>query len=390
MIRRDLQPVLVESAAAYPVVTLTGPRQSGKTTLCRATWPDKPYVSLATRDRRAYVNEDPRGFLHEHRAGVIIDEVQHAPDLLGYLQEEVDERPDPGRFVLTGSQSLALGSAVSQSLAGRTAVHHLLPPSLAALRRFPDAPTELFDVLWAGAFPRIHDRGLRPDRWLPDYVTTYIERDVRQILGVRDLEAFATLLRLMAGRSAQEVNLSALGGDAGLTHKTVRAWMSVLEASFLATRLAPWHTTVRKQLIKAPKLHFLDTGLVCHLLGIETAQQLRHHPLRGPIFESWVAAELLKQAHHSGRRPRLFHYRDARRLEVDLVQEGPDRITLVACKSGATVHSESWASLHRLKEALRRRPGAPPVDCVVVYGGDAQQARSDVTVLPWSALDRPR
>lgn len=385
MISRNLARPLTALARLYPVLTVTGPRQSGKTTLCRALFPDRPYVSLEALDAREYATSDPRGFLADHARGAILDEVQHVPGLLSYLQVEVDERPDPGRFVLTGSQHLGLMQGISQSLAGRTAVLHLLPPSLDELRRFPRAPTELFDVLRAGAYPRIHDRGIPADRWLSDYVATYIQRDVRQVLNVGDLTTFATFLRLCAGRTAQEVNLSALGADAGVSHNTARAWLSVLEASFVLFRVPAWHRNVTKQAVKSPKLHFWDTGLACHLLGIHDADQLRHHPLRGPIFESWVASEIAKARLHAGLAPGLAHLRDARGLEVDLVVERARSVALVEVKSGATVVADFLAPLERARERAAAVSDRP-LEARLVYGGDTRQRRTAAEVLPWHAV----
>ncbi|MDE3032670.1 MAG: ATP-binding protein, partial [Acidobacteriota bacterium] len=270
MIQRNLLPVLLRSAELYPVVTLTGPRQAGKTTLCQQAFPDKPYASLEPLETRAFAQEDPRGFLAQFPSGAILDEVQQAPDLLSYLQVHVDRNPAPGQFILTGSQHLGLSQAISQSLAGRTAVLHLLPPSLEELRRFPNPPDSLFDTLFAGAYPRIHDRSIPPSRWLSDYLATYVQRDVRQVLNVGDLVTFTTFLRLCAGSTAQELNLSRLATDAGISQPTARAWLSVLETSFLGFRLPPWHTNLRKRRVKAPKFHFFDSGLACHLLGIQS------------------------------------------------------------------------------------------------------------------------
>lgn len=384
MIERNLSGPLRDLARLYPVVTVTGPRQSGKTTLCRSVFPDKPYVSLEPLDVREAVSSDPRGFLTDHAGGAIVDEVQHVPGLLSYLQVEVDERPEPGRFVLTGSQHFGLTDTIAQSLAGRAGILHLLPPSLDELRRFPNPPTDLPSTLWTGAYPRIHDRGIPAERWLADYVTTYVQRDVRQVLNVGDLEAFATFLRLAAGRTAQEVNLSTLGGDAGVAHNTARAWLSVLEASFLCLRLPAWHRNARKQAVKAPKLHLLDSGLVCHLLGIRDPQQLRTHPLRGAIFESWVVSEVYKARVHRGLDPRLSHYRDAKRLEVDLLVELGASVVLLEAKSGATVAGDMLRPLHRLAEMLRVGGEHRPLDLRLVYGGDAGSRREDVAITAWS------
>jgi len=388
MIRRDLAAVLRLAATQYPVVTLTGPRQSGKTTLCRATFPRKPYVSLEPMDRREYARRDPRGFLAEYPAGAIFDEIQNVPELTGFLQEEVDARPGPGRFILTGSQQLNLLHAVSQSLAGRTAVLHLLAPGLAELRRFRKPLKDLISVLWTGAYPRIHDQGISADRWLADYVSTYLQRDVRQVLNVVDLSAFTTFLRLAAGRTGQELNLSALGADAGVSHNTARSWLSVLEASFICFRIPAWHSNPRKQAIKAPKLHFYDSGLVCYLLGIRKPDELLHHPVRGAVFESWVASEVLKTHMHRGEDPRLYHFRDAKGLEVDLVLDGASRIQLIESKSARTINDDFFAGLRRLAKSTPHAGRGASVESILVYGGDETQRRSDARVIPWGRLDR--
>jgi predicted AAA+ superfamily ATPase len=390
VIERNLAGPLRDLAGHYPVVTVTGPRQAGKTTLCRSVFPEKPYVSLEPLDVREAAAADPRGFLADHAGGAVIDEVQNVPGLVSYLQVDVDERPEPGRFVLTGSQNFGLTQTVTQSLAGRVGILHLLPPSLDELRRFPNPPADLLTTLWTGAYPRIHDRGIPADRWLADYVTTYVQRDVRQVLNVGDLESFATLLRLAAGRTAQEVNLSTLGGDAGVAHNTARAWLSVLEASFLCLRLPAWHRNTRKQAVKAPKLHLLDSGLICHLLGIRDPEQLRSHPLRGPIFESWVVAEVYKARVHRGLDARLSHYRDAKRLEVDLLAELGSAVVLLEAKSGATVAGDMLRPLHRLADALRAGGEHRSLDLRLVYGGAAGSRREDVSITSWSdvqALD---
>jgi predicted AAA+ superfamily ATPase len=388
MIRRELETVLLQAARQYPVLTVVGPRQSGKTTLCRKAFPEKPYVTLESADTRDYARSDPRGLLAEYRDGAIFDEIQNAPELTSYLQGDVDERPEPGRFVLTGSQNLAVTAATSQSLAGRTAVLRLLPTSLREVRRFENPPSELIETLWAGSYPRIHDRGISPRRWLDDYVTTYLQRDVRQLHNVGDLEAFSTFLRHAAARTAQEVNLSSLGGDAGVTHNTARSWLSVLEASFLCIRVPAWHRNLRKQLVKAPKLHFLDSGLVCRLLGIQSPEQLRHHPLRGAIFESWVTSEILKTHWHAGLDARLFHFRDAKGLEVDLVLEAAEHVHLVECKSGATVASDALLPLQRVTELLEDTDEHRQIANHLVFGGDRGQHRSAVSIVSWSKLDR--
>jgi hypothetical protein len=390
MIPRDLSSVLARAAAQYPVVTVTGPRQSGKTTLCRAAFPNKRYVSLEPLDVRERARSDPRGLLEELRDGAVLDEVQHVPELLSYLQVEVDERPAVGRFVLTGSQHLTLSGTVSQTLAGRTAVLHLLPPALNELRRFDNPPKGLFETLLAGAYPRIHDRGIPSDRWLADYVATYVQRDVRQILDVTDLTTFTTFLRIAAGRTSQELHLSSVADDVGVSHNTIRSWFSVLEASYLVFRVPAWHRNPGKRLVKAPKMHWYDSGLVCHLLGIRDVEQLRHHPLRGAIFESWVAAEIAKAHMHRGVSADLHHVRQTRGMEIDLLVEDGRRLVAVECKSGATVRPGSFRHLLRFREALERAGDADPVETVLVHGGESRHTQSGVTVLPWEAVaDHP-
>jgi len=387
MIPRTLDPHLRQLATYYPVVAVTGPRQSGKTTLCRAVFPDHPYVSLETLDTRDFARDDPRGFLAQYRQGAVLDEIQRVPELLSYLQTEVDERPEVGRFVLTGSQHLGLSEAIAQSLAGRCGLLTLLPPSLSELRAFPNAPDDLWTLLWQGSYPRIYDRAIPAHQWLDDYLATYIQRDVRQIINVGDLQSFMTFVRLCAGRSGQEINLSALGADAGVSHNTARAWLSVLETSFVLHRLPAWHTTVRKQLVKAPKLHLFDSGLLCYLLGMREPEQLQSHPLRGAIFESWVVAEVYKGIVHRGQRPSLFHYRESRGIELDLLIENGLRLDRVEIKSGATIASDFFRNLKRFAERPMDRPASDDQRAFLVYGGDSTQQRSDALVLSWRDVE---
>ena len=387
MIPRDAGVHLSTLARYYPVVTVTGPKQSGKTTLCRATFPKLPYVSLEPLDLRESAVADPRGFLAQYPGGAIIDEVQRAPALPSYLQKEVDARPAPGRFILTGSQQLAVSASVSPSLAGRTGLLELFPPSWSELKRFPSAPRDLFEVLWTGSYPRIFDRHIPAHQWLADYVATYVQRDVREMVKVGDLRTFTNFVRLCAGRTAAEVNLSRIGADAGVSHNTAKAWLSILEASYLVFRLSAWHPNFRKQVIKAPKLHFVDTGLASYLLGIREPDQLRTHPLRGALFETWVASEVMKQAAHRGERAQLFHYRDAGGLEVDLVSETAGGLLLTEAKSGATVARDFTQSVDQLAVAARAGGVHPAVAPRVVYGGATRHSRNGTDILPWTEID---
>ncbi len=389
MISRVLHSRLLARARKYPVVTVTGPRQSGKTTLCRAAFPSKDYVSFEAPDVRAYASEDPRGFLEAHKDGAILDEIQRVPDLLSYIQTDVDLRPGRGRYILTGSANLTLLASVSQSLAGRTALLNLLPLSLDEIREFGVRRADLYEVMWTGSYPAIFDREINPGEWYPDYTGTYLERDVRTILNVGDLTTFQSFMRLCAGRSAQLLNLSALGSDAGVTHATARAWTSVLEASYVVWRLRPFHSNVRKRLVKTPKLHFYDTGLVCYLLGIRSAGQLRDHPLRGAIFESWVASEILKSRVHRGLEPDMSFFRDRKGAEVDILIEGSERPIAVEAKSGQTIASDFFAPFSELTKLTGKgRKQGGNVDIVIVYGGDSGRTQHGARILPWNRIDK--
>ncbi|PIP37502.1 MAG: AAA family ATPase [Desulfobacterales bacterium CG23_combo_of_CG06-09_8_20_14_all_51_8] len=388
MISRTLEKKLIELSGYYPVVVVTGPRQSGKTTLCRMVFPQKPYVSLEAIDTQEYARTDPRGFLKEYEQGAIIDEIQHAPDLLSYLQTEIDANPESGRFILTGSQHFGLSQSISQSLAGRCGILVLLPPSLEELRAFPNASNDLFSVLFQGAYPRIFDQNIPAHQWLADYTATYIQRDVRQVINVGDLQPFSGFLKLCAGRTAQEINLSALGSDAGVSHNTIRSWLSVLETSYIVHRLPPWHVNIRKQVVKTPKLHFFDSGLVCYLLGIREPEQLRHHPHRGAIFESWVIAEIYKNRVHGGGVPRMFHYRETRGIEMDLLIEQGGGMDAVEIKSGATLSEDFFKNLDRFSDLWKNTDNQQALKNHIVYGGDLSQKRSKAQILSWRDVSR--
>ncbi len=380
MIERDITARLTKLFGQYPFVTVTGPRQSGKTTLCRAAFPDLKYANLEAPDQRAFAESDPRGFLSQLGEGAIIDEVQHVPALLSYLQVLADERGRAGLFVLTGSEHFALSDAISQSLAGRTALLRLLPFSLAERRRTgaSEAPD---DIVYSGFYPRILDRGLEPRQALGDYFETYVERDVRRLGGIRSLSAFRLFVRLCAGRVGQLLNLSSLGSDAGVSHTTAREWLTVLETSYVVFQLPPFHANIRKRLIKSPKLYFYDVGLASYLLGLESARQVATHPLRGALFENVVVAEALKHRFNRGLRPNLSFFRDSRGLECDLLYETGRGIRPIEIKSGATVASDFFTSLNRVGDLLAGAYGK-----TVVYGGAESQFRSDCEVVPLSGL----
>lgn len=395
-IPRHLAAVLRTAAAEFPVISVTGPRQSGKTTLLRRHFPDYAFVSLEDPQERAEALEDPRGFLARFPGPLILDEAQHAPDLFSYIHLAVDDDPSLGRFVLSGSQNFLLMRNITQSLAGRVRVTHLMPFSRAELARSPirstaefvsgrtDAPAdEIHAERWTeeavrGFYPPIHDRGATPANWLSSHFQTYLDRDVRDLTQVGDLETFARFVRLTAGRVGGLLDLTALGDDCGVRHDTVRRWLGVLETGFVVFRLYPYHRNFRKRLTKRPKIYFTDTGLLCWLLGIRSADTLRDHPLRGAVFENFVIAEVLKNEYHTGEVPRLHFFRDHRGNEVDLIVETDGATHAVEIKSGQTATTDMlrglryWASLTG-EDSPR----------LLVYGGSADAIRSGIPVRSW-------
>lgn len=380
MVRREITPVLLRLFRQYPVVTVTGPRQSGKTTLCRETFPDLTYVNLEAHDLREFAERDPRRFLEQVGVGAVLDEIQRVPSLLSYLQVLVDERRENGLFVLTGSQHFGLSNAISQSLAGRTALLRLLPFSLAE-RLAAKAASSVDDLLYCGFYPRVFDHELDPWQAYADYFETYVERDLRQLAEVRNLSSFQRFVRLCAGRAGQLVNFSSLGAAAGVSHVTVKHWLTLLEASYVVFLLQPYHANIRKRLVRSPKLYFYDVGLAAHLVGIENVLQVATHPLRGPLFENMVVVEALKHRFHRGRSSNLAFFRDSRGLECDLLCRTGDRFAAIEIKSGATVSSDFFSALGRVAELV------PNVaERAVVYGGSQRQSRSAGEVLPFADL----
>jgi len=383
MIDRDIAPRLAAAARSFPALTITGPRQSGKSTLCRQLFPRYPYANLEAPDVRRFALEDPRAFLAQFPDGAVLDEIQRAPELTSYLQPIIDANPAPGRWILTGSQHFALLEPVSQSLAGRSAVFHLLPLTWQEVCRFDRQPASLDEALLGGGYPRIYDRQLDPAEWLSAYVATYVERDVRQVANVGDLVTFQRFVSLCAGRTAQLLNFSNLAADAGVAQPTAKAWLSILEASFIAFRLPAWSGNLRKRLVKMPKLHFYDSGLACWLLGIRDAAQLRSHPLRGAIFESWAVAEIAKHRANAGENAGLYFYRDRNGVEADLLVEGAGGLVVVEVKAGETVTTDLLSPARRIAGVLGARVTGLPR---IVYGGDARQDRGDCRLLPWNAI----
>jgi predicted AAA+ superfamily ATPase len=365
LVGRSLGPIVRDLFERYPIVTLTGPRQSGKTTLCRLLFPDLPYFNLERPDLRESVVLDPRGFLERIPGGAILDEVQRVPELFSWLQVHVDEHRRNGMFILTGSEQFRLSEKISQSLAGRTALLKLLPFSIEEAEVVRPAMS-VDEMLVTGFYPRIYDQRLNPTQALGDYFETYVERDVRVLGGVRDLSAFQRFVRLCAGRVGQLLNLHSLGNDAGVSHTTARHWISVLEASFIVFLLPPLHASISKRLVKTPKLYFHDVGLAAWLLGIESSSQVAAHPLRGSLFENLAIAEVVKHRYNTVRAGNLFFYRDSSGLEVDLLYPLASRLLPIEIKAGHTIASSHVDSLQKFTRLIGNDSIAP----LIVYGGE--------------------
>ena len=382
MIPRLAASTLLRLAKGFPVLAITGSRQTGKTTLARTTFPEKPYLSLEDPDIRALAAEDPRGLLSRYPAGAILDEVQRVPELLSYLQTQVDAYPQPGAFVLTGSQQLDLSSALTQSLAGRVGLVNLLPFSLGELQSAGRFQEDLDSLLWRGLYPPLYDRELAPGDWHAAYVSTFVERDLRQILAVRDLSAFQRFVRMCAARIGQLLNLSSLATDCGITHHTAGAWLSVLEASHLVFLLRPHHRNFNKRLVKTPKLYFNDPGLAAWLLGIRDTAQMAFHPSRGALFENLVFLECMKDRLHCGLPADLHFWRDSAGLEVDLLREQNGLLHPIEIKSGQTIASDFFDGLRRWGILS----GDSASEAWLVYGGDKALRRGTMDVIPWREL----
>lgn len=374
MIDREIEPHAKLMAEKYPVVTILGPRQSGKTTLARKLFPEKPYVNLEHLPTRRFAISDPDGFLGQFPEGAVIDEIQRAPELTSYIQVETDQQKKNGMFILTGSHRFNLRNAVNQSLAGRTAILRLMPFSISETQAFGDYDAD--DLICTGFYPRVYDQKIPSSQVYADYYETYLERDLRELVNIKDLQLFERFMRLCAGRCGQLLNLNNLASDTGISQPTAKLWITVLESSFILFRLPPYHANIRKRLIKTPKLYFLDTGLAAWLCDIENRRQLATHPLRGNLYENMIVADILKSHFNQGRRNNLCFYRDRTGNEVDLLVPNGNALIPIEIKSGATVNDSYFKGIRHFRELFPDQVE----NAFIVYPGKIEQPRSTARV----------
>lgn len=379
MFSRELQKELVLAASSYPVVTVTGPRQSGKTTLTQLTFPTKPYVNLEAPDTRERALADPRGFLEAFTQGAILDEIQRAPELLSYIQIIVDKRQEKGLFILTGSHQLQLHQAITQSLAGRTALLTLLPMNLSELHE-AGFDLSLNEAMFKGGYPRVFKDHLEPTKAYRNYFQTYVERDLRELIQVKDLALFQKFIRLAAGRIGQLLNLEGLGNEVGVSSHTIKAWISILEASYIIIRIHPYFENFGKRFIKAPKLYFTDVGLACYLLGIESISQLERDPLRGNLMENLIFLELVKSRLNQGLDPQLYYLRDTHNHEIDFLYQAGRDLIAIEVKSSATFNPSFLDNILYFQNLFKERMKSG----FIVYGGKEAQQIHSYTLLPFN------
>ncbi|PKK35984.1 hypothetical protein BWI96_13185 [Siphonobacter sp. SORGH_AS_0500] len=377
MIERTLSLKAQSLLQQYPIVSISGPRQSGKTTFSKLFASQYSYVNLELPDIRRFASSDPRSFLDSYSNRVILDEVQNVPELFSYLQVHTDERNQPGQYILTGSQNFLLMEKITQSLAGRVALLTLLPLSYFELPKKPSVE----NFIYSGGYPRLINTGIAPEDFFPTYIQTYVERDVRQLLQIQNLTLFQNFLYLLAGRAGQVFNASSLGNELGVSGQTVESWMSVLEASYIVFRLQPYFKNFNKRITKSPKLYFYDTGLISHLLGIRSETDLQLHFARGAIYENFVILEIMKELLNQGKRPQLYYWRDSNQNEVDLLIQQGLQLKAIEIKAGKTINSEFFKGLNYFHKLV------PDADLNLVYNGNEFQQRSDCTIYPMHQIN---
>ncbi len=386
MIRRLIAPYLKSLAAQFPAVAVMGPRQSGKTTLVRQTFPDYEYVTLEDIDKKMAAKEDPRDFLasYTHKKGLIIDEIQEVPELLSYMQGVIDAAYRPGFFILTGSQHFLMYEKITQTLAGRIALLTLLPLSVAELKEADLLVDNCDALLLKGFYPRLYAQKISVREWCMNYISTYVEKDVRQVLGINDVVAFQRFLKLCAARVGNLINYSDLARDCDISPNTAKAWLSVLETSFVIKMLSPYYKNFNKRVIKSPKLYFYDSALVCALLNIRTVEELSVHPIRGVLFESFAVSEMFKYNFNNNEQPALYFWRDVQGHEIDVVVEKTfGTVIPIEIKARKTVTNDFFKGLHDWFE-ITEQPG---LTSYVIYSGDENMKRKNGHIFPWYEID---
>jgi predicted AAA+ superfamily ATPase len=374
-IQRDIQPLIEQALQKYPIVALTGPRQSGKTTLCKILRPNYAYVNLEDLSMRGFALEDPKGFLETYKSGVIIDEIQYVPDLFSYLQVYTDERQQNGEYLITGSQNFLMMERISQSLAGRVALFNLLPLSITELRTSSLLPENWEETIFHGGYPRKWIQKIESADFYENYLRTYVERDVRLIKNINNLDLFQKFIQLLAGRVGQQFNQLSLGNELGIDNKTVNAWMNLLEVSFIAFRLQPYYQNFGKRVVKTPKVYFYDTGLLAFLLGIRSANQIQLHFAKGALFENFAIVERTKYAWNFKSQEKFFYWRDVTGNELDLIIERGLNLIAVEIKAGKTINNDFFKGLQMFSKMARL------AQTILIYGGNQSQERSETKVL---------
>jgi len=380
VIPRTLGKKLLDLAQQFPVIGIVGPRQSGKTTLVKTLFPHLPYVNLEDINQRYLAQNDAQSFLEQYKAGVVLDEIQHVPTLFSYIQIMADQNQLPGQFILTGSQNFSLLASISQTLAGRIALLTLLPLSVQELKANNHVVADYNELIFRGGYPRLYKDSITPTDWYPHYIRTYVERDVRQIKHITDLNRFQTFLKLCSGRVGQILNLTSLANDCGISHVTARQWISVLETSYLIYLLPPHYQNFSKRLIKMPKVYFYDVGLACSLLGIESKQQLESHYLRGGLFENLVIIELLKSRLNLGQQPNLYFWRDKSGHEIDCIYELTNKLLPIEIKSSKSLANDHFKNLTYFQQLSDYQQG------ILCYAGDIDTTYRGISVVHFTSL----
>jgi predicted AAA+ superfamily ATPase len=379
MIDRQIEEEIKTLTAEFPIIAIIGPRQSGKTTLSKKIFPDYEYISLEDIDHREFAQSDPRRFLNRYQQKVIFDEIQRVPNLMSYLQTHVDKLNKNGEIIITGSHNFLLMEQISQSLAGRVGITKLLPFSYEELSVLEN---DLYEILFKGSYPRIYDQNIRPEIFYKNYISTYIEKDIRQIKQITKLDNFIKFMRILAGRTGHELNTSTIGEDCGVSHNTIREWISVLEASFLIYQLKPYHKNYNKRLVKNPKIYFTDTGLVCSLLGIRKKEELDYHHLKGNIFETYILNEFLKNCYNFGELFELYFWRDNHKKEIDLIVDFGQKQYGIEIKSSQTIQEKYFSGLKYWSNLT----GKDTELMYLIYSGNNNYIRNDMNIVSWNNI----